>query len=328
MKKLLLLLAFASLSAMICVPRSALAQKFPDRVVRIVVGFTPGGPADSLARSIANGLTKKWGQRVIVENKPGASGIVGAMTVKQAAPDGYTLLLADSSSYVILPHLRRNLPFDPRVDFTPITIVARQAPVLAAREKFPADTVPELITYAKKNPGKVTFGTFGVGTWSHVKMEEFSRLAHIQMLHVPFRGAAPVIDAMLGNRIDLFLGAYGLFETYERAGKIKILATATPKRLPFRPDIPTIAEAGFPGYSVSVWFGIVGPRGMAPSISEKIQRDIASVLADPSYQRKYLDPQRLEAGGEPPSVFKSIIESDYERWGETINKIGLKMTDD
>jgi tripartite-type tricarboxylate transporter receptor subunit TctC len=304
---------------------NAAAGEYPDRVVRIVVGFTPGGPADSVARSIAERLSKKWGQPVIVENMPGASGAIGAAAVLRSAPDGYTLLLTDTSSFVVLPHLRANLPFDPRKDFAPITIVARQAAVLAARKNLPANSVAELIAYAKANPNKVTFGTFGTGTWSHIKMEQLAKATNTAMLHVPYRGAAQVVTDMLGDRVDLFLGAFGLFEAHEASGAIKILATGTEKRLSFRPDLPTIAESGVPGYSVSVWFGLVGPAAMPTTIADKIQRDVAAVLADRDYQEKYLNPQRLQGGGENPAQFKAIVGEEFESWRRVIQDLNITL---
>jgi tripartite-type tricarboxylate transporter receptor subunit TctC len=303
----------------------AAAEGYPERLVRVIVGYTPGGPADSIARSIAERLSKKWGQSVIVENMPGASGALGANSVLRSAPDGYTLLLTDTASFVILPHLRAKLPFDPRTDFVPITMVARQAAVLAARKGFPPNSIAELITYAKANPGKVTFGSFGMGTYAHVKMEELAKDANITMLHVPYRGAAQVVTDMLGDRIDLFLGAIGLFEAHEAAGALKILATGTEKRLAYRPDLPTIAESGVPGYSVSVWFGLVGPAGMPPAIADKIQQDVAAVLDDPDYKEKYLAPQRLQGGGETTAQFKAIIATEFERWRLVIKDLGITM---
>lgn len=327
MRKLAICLLFTAVAASISWPQPACAQKFPEHPVRIIVGFTPGGPADSVARSIAERLTQKWGQPVIVQNMPGASGVIGANAVIRSAADGYTLLLADSSSFVILPHLRATLPFDPRTDFVPITIVARQAAVLAARKAFPPNNIPELIAYAKANPGKVTFGSFGVGTWSHVKMEEFAKTAGVKMLHVPYRGAAQVVTDMLADRIDLFLGAIGLFEAHEAAGRIKILATGAQARLPFRPEIPTIAESGLPGYSVSVWFGLVGPAGMPEAITNKIQQDITAVLADPVYQQKYLGPLRLQGSGESPAQFKVIVATEFESWRRVIKDLGISLTE-
>jgi tripartite-type tricarboxylate transporter receptor subunit TctC len=303
----------------------AAAEGYPERLVRIIVGYTPGGPADSIARSIAERLSKKWGQSVIVENMPGASGALGANSVLRSAPDGYTLLLTDTASFVILPHLRAKLQFDPRTDFVPITIVARQAAVLAARKGFPPNSIAELITYAKANPGKVTFGSFGMGTYAHVKMEELAKDANIRMLHVPYRGAAQVVTDMLGDRIDLFLGAIGLFEAHEAAGAIKILATGTEKRLAYRPDLPTIAESGVPGYSVSVWFGLVAAAGMPPATADKIQQDVAAVLDDPDYKEKYLAPQRLQGSGETSAQFKAIIATEFESWRLVIKDLGITM---
>jgi tripartite-type tricarboxylate transporter receptor subunit TctC len=327
MLKLVIAVICGALITAVAPQSQVAAQQYPERLVRIVVGFTPGGPADSVARSIAERLSKHWGQPVVVENMPGASGILGATAVIRSPADGYTLLLADSSSFVILPHLRAKLPFDPRTDFAPVTIVARQAPVLAARRNLPADSIPSLIAYAKANPGKVTFGSFGIGTWSHVKMEELAKATGTNMLHVPYRGAAQVVTDMLGDRVDLFLGAIGLFEAHVAAGNLKILATGTAKRLPFRPDIPTIAEAGLPDYSVSVWFGLVGPAGMPVAVADKIQHDVASVLSDPDYQQKFLSPQRLQGGHETPGQFKTIIATEFESWRRVIKDVGVTLAE-
>jgi tripartite-type tricarboxylate transporter receptor subunit TctC len=318
--------AFAMLVASLSVLQSAAAQ-FPEKPVRIIVGFTPGGPADAIARSLSDRLATAWGQPVIVENMPGAAGAIAANTVARAAPDGHTLLLADASSFVVLPHLRSKLPFDPRRDFAAVSIVGRQVPVLAIRASAGPKTVKEMLDLAKSKPGGLTYGTWGIGSWSHVKMEELGKLAGVKLVHVPYRGAAPVITDMLGGRVDLFLGAYGLFEVHEKSGAIRILATGADKRPSFRPELPTIAESGVPGFSVSVWFGLVAPANTPAAVLEKINADIAKVQAQPDYREKFLTPQRLEAGTETPAQFKAIVEKEFDGWGKTIAEVGIPKVD-
>jgi tripartite-type tricarboxylate transporter receptor subunit TctC len=316
----------AALAASLSFFHSA-ASAFPDKPVRIVVGFTPGGPADAIARSLSDRLSTMWGQPVIVENMPGASGAIAANTVARAAADGHTLLLADASSFVVLPHLRSKLPFDPRRDFAAVSIVGRQVPVLAIRASAGPKSIKEMLELAKSKPEGLSYGTWGIGSWSHVKMEQLAKLAGVKLVHVPYRGAAPVITDMLGGRVDLFLGAYGLFEVHEKSGAIRILATGAEKRPSFRPDLPTIAESGVPGFSVSVWFGLVAPAGTPAAVLDKINADIAKVQAQADYREKFLTPQRLEAGSETPQQFKAIVEKEFDDWGKTIASAGIPKVD-
>jgi tripartite-type tricarboxylate transporter receptor subunit TctC len=316
----------AAIAASLSISQSA-ASAFPDKPVRIIVGFTPGGPADAIARSLSDRLSTAWGQPVIVENMPGASGAIAANTVARAAPDGSTLLLADASSFVVLPHLRSKLPFDPRRDFAAVSVVGRQVPVLAIRASAGPTTVKQMLDLAKSKPEGLTYGTWGIGSWSHVKMEELGKLAGVKLVHVPYRGAAPVITDMLGDRVDLFLAAYGLFEAHEKTGAIKVLATGAEKRPSFRAALPTIAESGVPGFSVSVWFGLVAPAGTPPAVLDKINADIAKVQAQPDYREKFLTPQRLEAGTETPAQFSALVEKEFDDWGRTIASAGIPKVD-
>jgi tripartite-type tricarboxylate transporter receptor subunit TctC len=303
---------------------ASLAQSFPTKPVWLVVPYPPGGATDQIARALAQALSEKWKQPVIIDNRSGASATIGAASVAKAKPDGYTLLISDSSVFVMVPHLLEQVPFDVRKDFTPVTIVARQAAVLATRKSFPASNTRELIEYIRANPGKVTYGSFGTGTWAHISMEELSRLANLQMLHVPFRGGAQALTEMMAERIDLYFATMGAVAQYKEAGKLKVLSTATPKRLPSQPDLPTMAEDGLPGYSLSVWFGLAAPAHTPIAIVDKIQKDIAELNADPAFQEKVLKTFSLEPGGETREEFARILRTEYERWGRVVNDAHLK----
>jgi tripartite-type tricarboxylate transporter receptor subunit TctC len=270
-------------------------------------------------------MASALGQPVVIENRPGASAVIGADALTKADPDGYTLMMADSSAFAILPHIRRQMPYDARTDFAPITVIARQAAVLTSRPSLPAKTVKELIAYAKERPGEVTFGSFGIGSWAHVAMEDFARRAGIKLLHVPYRGSAQVVTDMLGDRVDLFLATHGLVSQHISNGKINLLATATETRLPARPDVPTVSEAGLPGFAVNVWFGLVAPAKTPPAILEKLRETVVEVLKNPEFQTKVLAAQSLEAGGETREEFLKLMLSDLDRWGAVVKEINLKI---
>ena len=302
------------------------AQTFPDKTVRLVVPYQPGGATDTIARVFAQGLSAKWKQPVIIINRPGASATVGANYVAKSEPDGYTLLICDSSVYVVVPHLLVHFPYDPHKDLAPITIVARQAPVLTTRESLPVSNTKELLSYIKAHPGEVTYGSFGVGTWAHVAMEEVSKIANLKMLHVPYRGGAEVLNDMLAGRVDIFFATMGAVRQYKAAGTLKVLATATAKRLSSQPDLPTMSEDGLPGYSLSVWFGLAAPANTPPAVLDKIQQDVANLNADPEFRAKALGPLALERGGETRQDFSRILNEEFDRWGTVVNQIGLSKS--
>jgi tripartite-type tricarboxylate transporter receptor subunit TctC len=303
---------------------ASLAQSFPNRPVTLLVPYPAGGATDQIARALGQALSEKWKQPVIIDNRSGASATIGAAAVVKAKPDGYTLLISDSSVFVMVPHLLEQVPFDVLKDFTPITIVARQAPVLTTRKGLPVNNTRELVAYIKANPGKVTYGSFGTGTWAHIAMEELSRTANLQMVHVPFRGGAQVLTEMMAERIDIFFATMGAVTQYKETGKLKVLATATSKRLPSQPDMPTMSEDGLPGYALSVWFGLAAPAGTPAAIADKIQKDIAELNAEPAFQDKVLKSFSLEAGGESREEFARILRTEYERWGRVVTDAKLK----
>ena len=299
------------------------AQDYPVKGVRLVVPYPPGGATDLIARGLAKYLADKWGKPVIVDNRGGAAGIIGAEAVSRAAPDGYTLMLSDSSPFVIAPHLQANMPFNPLTAFAPITIVARQSQVLAVGEKIPVTNVKELVLYLKANPG-TTYGSFGEGSTNHVLTEEFARLSGTKLVHVPYKGTGAVIPDLLSGRIGIYFGSLGVLEPYEKAGKLKLLAVTNEKRLPFRPDLPTFNESDLPGLVVSLWMGLVAPAGTPPEILGKIQRDVSEILLDRTFVDQVLSPQTLIPGGDSREAFGAQLRQDTARWGSLVKGIGLK----
>jgi len=300
------------------------APGYPDRPVRIVVPYTPGGATDTVARSIASQLSTRWGQPVIVENRGGASGMIGAAAVAKAPPDGYTLVLSDSAPFVILPSLHADMAYDPLKDFAPITVVARQVPILVVSSKLPVHNVKELVAYLKAHPN-TPYGSLGPGSYPHVAMEEFQQLSGTRMLHVPYKGTAQVTTDMIGGQIGLYIGTLGAFQQQEKAGTVRILAVATQQRVSLRPDLPTVAEAGVPGFAVNVWFGLAGRAGTPADILDKIHADVRAVLGDRHFVEEVLLPQALTPGGDSRAEFGDLMRGDTERWRQSIQSAGIKL---
>ena len=314
-------LAFTLVVAL--VPLIAQAQKYPDRPVKVIVPYTAGGGTDTVARAVTQKLSEQWGQPVVVENRPGAGTSRGADAVARSTPDGYTLLFTDSASFVINPHIYANLPSDPLRDLDPISLVVHLAPVLAVANDAPAKTVAELVAYAKANPGKLTYASPGVGSYTHVAMEYFKHLSGIDLLHVPYRGTTPAMTDLLAGRVSMYMVTYSVFDAYERDGKLKIIAAATERRLPQRPDLPTIGET-VPGFSIDVWFGFAAPAGTPPAILDKIHADVAAVLGQKPINDTFLAPQAYIAGDESRENFSARIKAEHGKWAELVKISGAK----
>jgi tripartite-type tricarboxylate transporter receptor subunit TctC len=311
------------LFAVLC-PLSAQAQNFPDRPVKVIVPYTPGGGTDTVARALSQKLSETWGQTVVVENKPGAGTTLGTDAVAKSPRDGYTLLFSDSSSFVINPHMYPNMPFDPLKDLEPVSLSVQLAPVLAMANDAPAKTVSELVSYAKANPGKLTYASPGVGSYTHVAMEYLKHLAGIDVLHVPYRGSTLAMTDLLAGRVNMYMVTYSVFDAYEKEGKLKIVATANAKRLPARPDLPTIGET-VKDYSIGVWFGFAAPAGTPPATLDKIHDDVAAILKDAQFEEKFLKPQAYIAGTLSRQEFSAQIKSEYGKWQELVRISGAKL---
>jgi tripartite-type tricarboxylate transporter receptor subunit TctC len=317
MKKLLVLAAVLAAAA------SAQAQQWPSKPIRVIVNFPPGGAADQIARLVAPPLAEALGQPVVVENRPGANGNIGAEAVAKSPPDGYTLLMSSGGAFSVNPHLYTKLPFDPLKDLEPIAAAARILVFLVVKPDLPAKSVNEFVALARANPGKLSYGSPGSGSSPHIATAMFARAAGIQVTHVPYKGAAPALTDLLGGQLDfMFDPGIGLGQV--RAGKLRLLAVGSPKRSPLFPDTPTVAESGIAGFDADSWFGFYAPAGLPPDVAARLNREINRALQTPAVR------DRIAAiGGEPVAMsaaeFAEVQRKDRERFGAVIREAGIKL---
>ena len=263
------------------------------------------------------------GQPIVVENRPGGNTGVGAQAVERSPADGHTLLVTSDATFTANPILFSKLSYDPK-QFTPIIALCRTTPMLIVHPSVPVKNVQELIAYAKANPGKLTYGSFGVGTYAHLSMEDLKRRAGIEMVHVPYRGAAPALNGLLGGEVNVMFLTLASFEEHEKLGKVRILAAATEKRAAARPEIPTVGESGIPGFQTSVWFGMWGPANMPPAVVSKIHADVSAVLGLPQ-TREYFVKNSFSRVDGSPTEFAKLIENDLRHWEAVIKAAGVKI---
>lgn len=302
--------------------RAFAQERFPTRPVRVVLGFAPGGGADIYLRSVALRLNQIWGQPVVVENRPGASGFIGADIVAKAPPDGYTLSLSVPNSHSLGPHVMK-APYDALRDFTPITLGVQFPMICVVGNAVPVSTFPELVAYAKANVGKLTFASTGNGSIQQIGGEVFNRITGAQITHVPYKGSAPaILDVIAGNVTMSFDTSTGATQ-HIKAGKLKALAVLASQRMTGLPEVPTTAEVGQPGFELSAWYGWHGPANMPRALVEQIQQDIARAMAFPDVREKLLG-MGAEIGGGPPESFRTMFEKDYARMGEVVKSTGIK----
>lgn len=295
---------------------------FPDRPVRLVVGFPPGGAADLVPRILAEKLREAWGQPAVVENRPGAAGSVGAAAVFRAPPDGYTLLASPAGPLVINQFIQAGMNFDP-VGFTPIIMAASAPTVLSVRRDLPYADVAALVAHAKDNPGKLTFASQGPGATSHLAGVLFQSVAGIELTHVPYSGSSPALNDLMAGNVDLMFDNLGSSGTLASGNRIRILATSGVRRAPGFPDVPTFGEAGIKGFEVSTWFGIVGPPGMPDSLADHINAAFGNALDAPETRAK-LAGLSLEPGGRDRASFGAYVAAERKRWHEVIERAGLR----
>jgi tripartite-type tricarboxylate transporter receptor subunit TctC len=299
------------------------AADYPTRPVQIIVPFVAGGSADMRARQIADALGARLGQPVLVLNKPGASGSIGMRALLRAAPDGYTLGFINSAIAGIAPNLMRDPGYDPLTDFAPITRVALAQAVLVVRPDLPARSLKELLDLARAKPGTLTYASGGVGSINHLPVEMLSRMAGIELVHVPYKGEAEFMIDLIGGRVDMTITSFAATLPHIRARKLRALGIGSARRSPALPDVPTIAEAGVPGYEWYNWFGFVAPRGTSSSVIARLNREIAAVVAQPALTRDYAD-QGYEVVAGPPQEMTEAMRSDLERFRTLIRSIGLE----
>jgi tripartite-type tricarboxylate transporter receptor subunit TctC len=306
----------------LCCATLVQAQQFPTRSVRMVVGFAPGGGTDIIARLVSQKLSERWGQPVVVENRTGASGNIGAELVARSAPDGYTLLTA-FSSHASNAALSK-LSFDINKDFTSITQIASGPAVVIANPAVPGRTLAGMIAYAKAHPGSIKYGSSGVGTPVHLAGELMQQMTGAQMVHVPYKGIAPAMTAILAGDIQISFATPLSALGHLKSGKLVGLAVAAPSRFPTLPDVPTAAEAGLPGYDVDFWYGLLGPAGMPAALVERIQHDVAAVLTAPETKESLLAQGCVAVAG-PPQALTALIAREYDKWAKVVKDGGVKV---
>jgi tripartite-type tricarboxylate transporter receptor subunit TctC len=303
---------------------AAHAQQFPSKPVRIVVPYPPGAVTDTLPRMVADKLREQWGQPVVVENKPGASGRIGTEAVAKSPPDGYTLAVGIVDTVVTAPYLVKNLPYDPVKDLVPVTMLARQSYVLVARQELPASNTAELVKYAKANPGKLRFGSWGLGSGAHLGMEMLKSASGANLEHVPYKGSAAVTVGLLAGEVDVMFSGYSALLPHVKAGKVKILGRASLQRMAITPDVPTIAEQGFPGMEVQAWYGLFAPAGTPRAVVDQIQRATAKALESPDIKTR-LDAFYVEPVGDTPEAFGKTVNEERARWSKLIKSLNIDM---
>lgn len=314
---------FGSLTAVAPMAAMAQAQSFPNRSVKMVVPFPPGGTTDILARLLSAELSRKWGQPVVVENRAGASGTIFSEQLAHLPADGYTLMLT-ATHHVINPGLYKQLKYDTRTDFTPIAQVAAVPNVLVVNPAFKPKTVKELIEFAKANPGKVNFGSSGTGGANHLSGELFKSMAGINMVHIPYKGAAPALNDLLGGQIPVMFDSVPGVLQQIRGGKLRALAVTSLKRSPALPDVPTVDESGLKGFDSTAWFGLYAPGNMSADLKKKLSTDVLEALQSPRV-RPQMDEQGAEPGTMTQPQFAAFVNSELDKWGKVITEANVKI---
>jgi tripartite-type tricarboxylate transporter receptor subunit TctC len=302
---------------------AAQAQVYPSKPIRFVVPYPAGGPLDTVARLLAQKVSESVKQPVIVDNKPGAGGNIGAADVAKAPPDGHTILMGAVATHAINPTLYASIPYDPIRDFTPITQVASTPNVLVVNPSVPASNVREFIAYAKANPGKLNFGSGSTGSAGHLAGELFKTQAGIEMTHIPYKGAAPAMTDLIGGQIQLMFDNLASSLAQVRAGKVKALAVTTAKRTPLAPELPTIAESGLPGFDISTWFGIFAPGGVPKDVAARLHDEFVRALAQPDVREKMLN-LGAEPVGNTSEEFAAYIKAEADKYARVIRASGAK----
>lgn len=310
-----LAIAAASAASLHSVP--AQADQWPSKPIKLIIPYTPGGAADATARIYAEALSVALNQQVLPENKPGAGTAIAADLVASSPADGYTLSLVPTGQLTVLPHVQKGLKFDPFQSFAPISLLSATGVVIAATETLPVNDLKSLIALSHVDAGKLTYSSSGSGTIIHLAGEYLKQVTGADVRHVPFKGSAPAITAVVGGHVSVSVDTLTVLAPQIKAGKVKGLAIASKQRSPALPDVPTVAEAGFPGFEVLSWFGLAAPAGTPPEIIERLNAEVRRVAADPAV-RERLAAQGLDAWPSSPAEFAAQIRSDYDKYGKVV----------
>jgi tripartite-type tricarboxylate transporter receptor subunit TctC len=313
----------AACAALVCIAPAQAQDHFPSRQMRIIVPFVPGGASDMLARLVAQKLGETFSQTVIVENRPGAGGNIGAEAGAKAAPDGHTLTLAAAGFMAVNPSVYLKLGYDSVRDFQPVSLLVHAPLLFVVNPKVQAQTVREFIDLAKANPDKLAIGNGGTGTAQHLGGEYFTSTAGIKVLHVPYKGSAPATTDLLGGVFDAQFDNMVTLIPHVKAGKLRALGVSSARRVPLLPDVPTIAEAALPGFETGTWYGIVAPAGTPKPVVERLNREINRILTLPDVREKLLA-QGLEPAGNSPAEFDAMIRAEIVKYAKIVKAAGIK----
>jgi tripartite-type tricarboxylate transporter receptor subunit TctC len=321
-RALLFLLLGASAAQAQTAPTAPDPENYPNKTIRYVVPYPPGGFNDTMGRIFAQKLAEAWGVPVVVENRPGGGTLIGTDSVAKAPPDGYTLL-GVAFPFGTNPSIYKSLPYDTVKDFTPLIFAGQTQNLLVIRPSMPIQSVQEFIDYARKNPGKVSYGSTGIGSSNHLSMELFKSMAGIDIVHVPYKGSAPMVNDLLGDHIDTAFDNTPNVLPQVNGGKLRALGVSSTMRSPLAAGVPTVSEAGVPGYEVTVWFGVVGPAGMRPEIVRKLNTELNAILKMDDVKRRFQD-QGVEPVGGTPSQFADHIGAEIQKWAKVVKDANIK----
>src|SRR6266850_2008157 len=303
---------------------SAQPAAYPSRTIHLVAGTAPGGITDTLARTSAEGLSAQLGRQVVVENKAGATGNLAIEHVAKSPPDGYTLLLVAGGNIVITPFLYSSLPFDPLNDIVPVFNIAGAPQLLVVPGALPVKDLAGFIALARANPGKLNYASAGPGSTTHLAADHFARLAGVQLVHVPYRGAGPALTDLLAGRVQMLSVGLSPVQAYLKSGALRALAAASKTRLAAAPEVPTSAEAGLPGWEMTTWFGIFAPKGTSPEIVQAVNAAMQAVIDEPRTRKRMIE-SGMEPIGGPAQAFVDRVRSDYRVWEKVVRASGVKL---
>ncbi len=300
------------------------AQNYPTRPVRFIVPFAPGGNTDVQGRLIAQKLTEAWNQQVVVDNRAGAGGTVGVEMLSKAPADGYTIALASFGNILVGPSLFPKLGYDPLKDLAPVVLVSQPPGLLVVNPALPVKNVSDLIAYAKANPGKLNYGSAGNGTWNHLFAEHFKALTGIQMTHIPYKGANPAVTDVIGGQIQVSFAPFPVAVPQIKSGRLRVLGVTSAQRSPVLPEVPTIAEAGLPGYSAATWFAVLAPAKTPQIIIAKLNTDINAALQRAEVKAAFAADGTEPAGGTPEQL-RDSMRSGIKQWGDLVRNLDVKL---
>ena len=303
---------------------SAFAQSYPSKPIRLIVPFAAGGGNDNIARLVGKRLNESLGQPLVIDNRPGAGGVVGAELAAKSPPDGYTLFLGGVGSHAVNPNLIEKLPYDPIRDFSPVILLAREPLFLVAHPSVPARTFAEFVAYARKNPGRLNFASNGNGSSAQLAAVMFDSMAGAEMVHVPYKGLAPALTDLLSGQVQVMFSSPVAILPHIKAGKLRALAVTGEKRMASMPEVPTVAESGFPGYEASSWYGILAPAGTSREIVARLNAEFLKALEQPEVRNSLLA-DGAEPVGDTPEQFAAYIRSEKERMGKLIRGARIRM---